>query len=149
MCSYVILQVRVLYRWLTNQPVNKMHVIDRVPKNKNSALYHLWMLKTKKQRYSKLFSLLCRQVAPDKLLTTNVVQFVTDSVLPIERVVFGHRNYISQTRVHIFIRLSQSFLTKRSWQVFSHWVGLGLLLCQLLLLLLLLWFNVSFFVTCG
>jgi len=60
MCSYVILQVRVLYRWLTNQPVNKMHVIDRVPKNKNSALYHLWMLKTKKQRYSKLFSLLCR-----------------------------------------------------------------------------------------
>ncbi|XP_060588207.1 hillarin-like isoform X2 [Ruditapes philippinarum] len=53
-------KVRVLFRWLTNQPINRMHVLEHEPKDKNSALHHLWRLKTQKQRYSKIFSVLCR-----------------------------------------------------------------------------------------
>ncbi|XP_045163475.2 hillarin-like [Mercenaria mercenaria] len=53
-------KVRVLFRWLTNQPINRMQVLEHEPKNKNSALHHLWMLRTKKQRYSNTFSVMCR-----------------------------------------------------------------------------------------
>ncbi|KAH3817305.1 hypothetical protein DPMN_118838 [Dreissena polymorpha] len=55
-----ISRVRVLFRWLTNQPIHRMQSLQTKPKNSQSALYFLWMLRTKKQRYSKFFSLLCR-----------------------------------------------------------------------------------------
>lgn len=55
-----ISKVRVLFRWLTNQPISRMQVLEHEPKNKNSALYHLWRLRTQKQRYTKTFSTLCR-----------------------------------------------------------------------------------------
>ena len=55
-------KVRVLYRWLTNQPIHRMQSLEHEPKDSQSALYYLWLLRTKKQRYSKVFSTLCRSV---------------------------------------------------------------------------------------
>ncbi|WAR14670.1 HIL-like protein [Mya arenaria] len=53
-------KVRVLFRWVTNQPLSRMAVLQTQPKVKDSALHHLWMIRNRKQRYSKFFSLLCR-----------------------------------------------------------------------------------------
>ncbi|KAL4221741.1 hypothetical protein ACF0H5_019996 [Mactra antiquata] len=55
-----ISKVRVLFRWLTNQPIHRMQVLEKEPKVKTSALHHLWMLRCKKQRYTQTFSTLCR-----------------------------------------------------------------------------------------
>ena len=55
-------KVRVIFRWLTNQPIHRMQSLEHEPKDSQSALYHLWLLRTKRQRYSKVFSTLCRYV---------------------------------------------------------------------------------------
>ena len=53
-------RVRVLYRWLTNQPISRMKILNKEPKEKRSALHHLWLLLNKRERYSTVFSNMCR-----------------------------------------------------------------------------------------
>ena len=53
-------KVRVLYRWLTNQPITRMKILGKEPKEKGSALYHLWLLRNNRERYSTVFSYMCR-----------------------------------------------------------------------------------------
>ena len=52
-------KIRVIYRWVTAQPVDSMKIPNREP-SQSHTLFQLWRIRHRKGNYAQLISLLCR-----------------------------------------------------------------------------------------
>ncbi|XP_076086199.1 uncharacterized protein LOC143056904 isoform X2 [Mytilus galloprovincialis] len=52
-------KVRVIYRWITAQPIDQLNIPKREP-SQSHTLFQLWRIKHRKGNYAQLVSLLCR-----------------------------------------------------------------------------------------